>query len=106
MATEEQIDALCRRLQRSRLEIFEQAHILKGDQPRDPNAFPRSRIMRALTGQTGRSALRSAAMVLAMSKPKLMWRLAGLAPLLRPMILEFVARRILRSRSSVPTVIP
>jgi hypothetical protein len=105
MATEEQIDALCRRLQQSRREIFEQVHILKGDQPRDPDTFPRSHVMRALTGQTGRSALRGAAMAFAMARPKLVWRLSALAPLLRPLILRFVARRILRSGSSVPSVI-
>ena len=104
MATEEQIDALCRRLQNSRREIFKQVHVLRGDQPRDPNVFPRSRIMRALTGDTGRGALRSAAMALTMSRPKLAWRLTALAPLLRPMILKFLARRILRSISSVSTV--
>jgi hypothetical protein len=84
MATEEQLDAVCRRLQSSRREIFEVAHVLKGDSPqRDPNVFPRSRIMRALTGQSGRNALRGAALALAMSRPKVAWRLAAWAPLLR-----------------------
>lgn len=101
MATDEQIDATCRRLQRSRRELFEVAHILKGDQPRnvDPNAFPRSRIMRALTGQQGRTLLKNAAVALAMSRPRIAWRLAGLAPLLRPMLVRYLATRFLRSRS-------
>jgi hypothetical protein len=106
MATDEQVDDMCRRLQGSRREIFEVAHRLKGDAPRttDPNAFPRSRIMRALTGQQGRAVLRNAAVALAMSRPKTAWRLAGLAPLLRPMILRYLAQRILRPRRPSPTV--
>ncbi|HWW21942.1 MAG TPA: hypothetical protein VNZ06_14170 [Steroidobacteraceae bacterium] len=54
--------------------------------------------MRALTGQHGRNMLRNAALALAMSRPKTAWRLAGLAPLLRPMILRYLAARILRPR--------
>jgi hypothetical protein len=100
MASEEQLDAACRRLQSTRLEIVELAHVLKGDRPHqaDPNAFPRSRIMRALTGQQGRTVLKNAAFALAMSRPKAAWRLAGLAPLLRPMILRYLTERILRPR--------
>jgi hypothetical protein len=104
MATDEQLDEMCRRLQSSRREIFEVAHILKGDQPRDPNVFPRSRIMRALTGRQGRSALKNVALALAMSRPKTAWRLAGLAPLLRPMILRYLAERFLRPRSPSSSV--
>jgi hypothetical protein len=104
MATEEQIDATCRRLQSSRREIFELAHVLKGGQPHDPNSFPRSRIMRALTGQSGRNVLRSAGLALAMARPKVAWRLTALTPLLKPMILRFLAERMLRPRRSSSTV--
>src|ERR1700722_4593237 len=78
MATDEQVDDMCRRLQGSRREIFEVVQRLKGDAPRttDPNTFPRSHIMRALTGKQGRSVLRNAAVALAMSRPKTAWRLA------------------------------
>jgi hypothetical protein len=105
MATEEQIDATCRRLQSSRLEVFELAHVLKGDRPQtDPNVFPRSRIMRALTGQQGRTVLKNAAMALAMSRPRTAWRLAGLAQFARPMLLKYLAERLLRTRRPVPPV--
>jgi hypothetical protein len=106
MASEEQLDATCRRLHSTRLEIVELVHVLKGDRPRDadPDAFPRSRIMRALTGPQGRTLLRNAALALAMSRPKIVWRLAGLAPLLRPVILRYVAARILRPRRSASAV--
>jgi len=100
MASEEQLDATCRRLQSTRREIFEAAHVLKGDRPSkaDPNAFPRSRIMRALTGQQGRTVLKNAALALAMSRPRVAWRLAGLVPLVRPMIVRFLAERFLRPK--------
>ena len=105
MASEEQYDATRRRLHSSRQEIFELAHVLKGDRPLHPNpqGFPRSRIMRALTGEQGKSVLGHAAMALAMSRPRTVWRLAGLAPLLRPMLLRFLAQRLLRPRKSEST---
>jgi hypothetical protein len=100
MATEEQIDAACRRLDSSRREIFQLAHVLKGDRPLHPasEGFPRSHIMRALTGQQGRSVLGSAALALAMSRPRAAWRLAGLVPLVRPLIVRFLADRLLRPK--------
>jgi hypothetical protein len=100
MASEEQLDATCRRLQTTRLEIFEMAHVLKGDRqrPADPNTFPRSRIMRALTGQPGRTVLKNAALALAMSGPKSAWQLAKLTPLFRPLIVRYLADRIFRPR--------
>jgi hypothetical protein len=98
MATEEQLDATCRRLRATRLEIFELAHTLKGDRPQRAGAFPRSRIMRALTGGRGRRVLGSAAIALAISRPKAAARLAALVPLMRPMILRFLTERFLRSR--------
>jgi hypothetical protein len=100
MASEAQIDATCDRLRRSRHEIFAMAHVLKGDRPPEdtPQGFPRSRIMRALTGEPGRRVLGSAALALAMSRPKMVWRLAGLAPLLRPVLMRFLMERLFRSR--------
>jgi hypothetical protein len=98
MSTEEQLDATCRRLRDSREEILQLVHALKGDGPRDPAAFPRSRIMRALTGERGRRVLGNAAIALAMSRPKTAWRLAAFAPLLRPVIVRFVVERLLRNR--------
>jgi hypothetical protein len=107
MATDEQMDAACRRLESSRREIFEMAHVLKGDRPLHPQSegFPRSHIMRALTGQQGRRVLGSAALALAMSRPKAVWRLAGLLPLARPMVVRFLADRLLRSRKAAATAI-
>jgi hypothetical protein len=106
MATEEQIDATCRRLQATRREVFELAHVLKGDRPAQPkaHAFPRSHIMRALTGEHTRSVLGRAALAWAMSKPKAAWRLAGIVPVLRPMILRFLAERMLKPRRTAPAV--
>jgi hypothetical protein len=104
MASEEQYDATRRRLQKSRQEVFELAHVLKGDRPLHPDppghapGFPRSHIMRALTGERGRNVLGNAALALAMSRPKTVWRLAGLAPLLRPVILNYLAGRLVRQR--------
>lgn len=103
MASEEQYDATCRRLRSSRQELIELAHVLKGDRPLHPETggFPRSRIMRALTGQQTRKVLGQAALALAMSRPKMVWRLAGMAPLLRPVILRFLAQRLVRHRKPV-----
>jgi len=98
MSTEEQLDATCRRLRDSRLEIVRLAHTLKGDAPQPANSFPRSRIMRALTGAPGRRVLGSAAMALAMARPRMAWRLAGLAPLLRPIIVRYLTQRLLHLR--------
>jgi hypothetical protein len=106
MASDAQYDATCRRLQSSRQEIFDLAHTLKGDRPpiADRNAFPRSRLMRAITGERGRKALGQAALALAMSRPRTVWRLAGMATLLRPMILRLLAQRLMRPRRPVSTL--
>jgi hypothetical protein len=109
MSTEEQearLDATCRRLRDSRLEIVALAHALRGDQPPAANSFPRSRIMRALTGAPGRRVLGSAAMALAMSRPKMVWRLAGLAPLLRPMVIRYLTQRLLHPRAAAAAKSP
>jgi hypothetical protein len=105
MASEEQLNATCRRLEDSRREIVRLAHVLKGDRPlhEPPEGFPRSHIMRALTGQQGRNVLGHAALALAISRPRTAWRLAGLAPLLRPMLVRFVVERLLRPRKRVST---
>lgn len=104
MSTEEQLDATCRRLRESRQEMVELAHTLRGDRPPGPDAFPRSRIMRALTGERGKRALGNAALALALSRPKTAWRLVGLAPLLRPVIVRFLMERLLRIRRPVSTI--
>jgi hypothetical protein len=97
---------LHRSMQGSREELFLLAHVLKGDRKlhENPEGFPRSRIMRALTGEQGRKVLGQAAMALAMSRPKAAWRLAGFVPLLRPLIVRFLAGRLLRSRRPESTV--
>jgi hypothetical protein len=109
VAIESQLDATCRRLQSSRRELIQLAQILKGDPPavvraggdrHDRSQFPRSRIMRALTGQQSKKVLGQAALALAMSRPKMAWRLAGMAPLLRPLLVRYVTERLLRSRQS------
>ena len=99
MASDEQIDAVCRRLQRSREEILVVARVLKGGPASHgrSDCFPRSRIMRALTGEQGQKLLGSAALALAMSRPRTVWRLAALRPLLRPVIIRFLVRRLFRS---------
>jgi hypothetical protein len=97
VASDEQIDAIRRRLHRSRNEILDLAHVLKGDRaPHDPNCFPRSRIMRALTGKRGQKLLGSAALALAVSRPRTAWRLTSLTPQLRPLVVRFLAERLLR----------
>lgn len=103
MTSDEQYDATCRRLRSSRLEIFELAHVLKGDRPlhRNETGFPRSRLMRALTGERSRQVLGRAAFALAISRPRTVWRLAGVAPWLCPVILRFLARSVLRHRKPV-----
>jgi len=105
MASEEQYDATRRRLHISRQEIFELAHVLKGDRPLHPNpqGFPRSRIMRAITGAQGKSVLGQAALALAMSRPSAVWRAAGLVPLLRPFLLRIVAGKLLGPRKAAST---
>jgi len=102
MATEEQLDATCRRLENSRREILQLVHVLKGDRPlHEPReGFPRSHIMRALMGDQGRNVLGHAALALAISRPKAVWRLAGLAPMVRPMLVRFVVNRLLKPRKS------
>jgi len=103
MATEEELDAACRRLQMSRRDIVEFAHVLKGDRPAKDihQGFPRSHIMRALTGESGRNALGHAALALAISRPKTVWRLAGFAPMLRPMVIRYIAGRLFRPKGPV-----
>lgn len=84
------------RLRRSRAEIFEIAHEIKGDRSPMGPEFPRSRLLRALSGRSGKFALGSAAVAMAAMRPALVLRLWRLVPLLRPLLLRWVLPRILR----------
>jgi hypothetical protein len=85
------------RLHRTRVELFELAHELKGDVPAklELDHFPRSRIMRALSGTQGRAALATAALALVASRRGMALRVAGLAPLVRPLLMRFVLKRLI-----------
>lgn len=97
-ASEQRIEALCERLQRSRGEIFGLAYGLVGDYRLGEEAapFPRSRLMRALTGNGGRMLLGGAALAATMLQPSLLWRAGKFAALLRPILLRYVLPRLLR----------
>jgi hypothetical protein len=85
------------RLRSTRAELFELAHELRGDVPErlEPDHFPRSRIMRALSGTQGRVALATAALALVASRGGMALRVAGLAPLVRPLLMRFVLKRLM-----------
>jgi len=85
------------RLHRTRAELFELAHELRDDGPEklEPDHFPRSRIMRALSGTQGRLALATAGLALVASRRGLALRVAGLAPLVRPLLMRFVLKRLM-----------
>jgi hypothetical protein len=99
-AAQARIDSARERLQRSRAEIFAFAHALKGDYPADDGeggaAFPRSRLMRALTGSRVRMLLGGAALAASVLRPTMLWRAGKLAGLLRPLLLRYVLPRLLR----------
>lgn len=88
--TEERIERIRERIRHSRQEIFGLAHALRGDDDR----FPRSRLMRVLTGSAGR-VLGSAALAATALQPTLWLRTARFAGLLRPM-LRYLLPRLLR----------
>jgi hypothetical protein len=96
--SEQRIEAVCERLQRSREEIFALAHGLVGEYPSADGhpPFPRSRLMRALTGHGGRILLGGAALAAAMLRPSLLWRATKAAGLLRPLLFRYVLPRLLR----------
>jgi hypothetical protein len=94
VATEAQIDVTCRRLQASRAEIVQIAAVLReGLQPKvDAEPQYRSHIMRALTGQHAKS-IGKAALSLALSRPRAVWKLTSLLPLIRPVLRQYLSKR-------------
>lgn len=96
--SEQRIEAACERLQRSREEMFAFAHQLAGnyadDEEREP--VPRSRLMRLLTGKSGRMLLGGAALAATILPPSLFWRAGKAVGLLRPLLLRYVLPRLLR----------
>ena len=85
------------RLRASRSQIFALAHELRGDEPGGGGRsdFPRSRLMRALTGTSGKVLLGSALLALGLLRPALFWRLVRLMPQLQPLVLRYLAHRFL-----------
>jgi hypothetical protein len=108
VATEEEVDAACRRLQSSRTEILQLVRVIKGDKherdQHEPSATDapvyRSHIMRALTGQPAKT-LGRAALALAMSRPRALWKLTTLLPVLRPILSQYLSQRLSRPRRKV-----
>jgi len=99
--SEQRIENARERLQRSRQEIFALAHALRDDDAgagvvHDNGGFPRSRLMRALTGEPGRALFGTAALAATVLKPSLLWRAARLTGLLRPLLVRYVLPRLLR----------
>ena len=97
-ASEQRIEAICERLHRSREEIFALTHGLIGDYRigEEEQPFPRSRLMRALTGNGGRMLLGGAALAASVLQPSLLLRAGKFAGLLRPLLLRYVLPRLLR----------
>lgn len=87
------------RLRQSRLDIVSLAEAIKGDRRRDDDAFPRSVLMRALTGRTGRLIAGGAALGLTLVRPGLLpivtrlipW--AAWVPVLRSVLNRYLVRR-------------
>lgn len=96
--SEQRIEAVCERLQRSREEIFALAHGLVGEYAADheQGSFPRSRLMRLLTGNGGRMLFGGAALAASMLRPTWLWRASKAAGLLRPLLFRYVLPRLLR----------
>ncbi len=97
-ASERRIASARQRLQRSRAELFTLAHEIKGDLPRGDGGddFPRSRLMRALTGPRGRMLLGGMALVATLLRPVLLARAGTVARLLRPLLFRYLLPRLLR----------
>jgi hypothetical protein len=99
-------DPLRQRLQHSRAQIFALAHALKGDEPPPGtqraaggaagSGFPHSRVMRALLSERGRMMLGGAALLVGVTRPKVIWRLVRFAPLLRPLAMRYLLPRFLQ----------
>jgi hypothetical protein len=103
-ASERRIANARERLQQSRAELFMLAHQIKGDSPRHDgddgddggDGFPRSRLMRALTGPRGRMLLGGVALVATVLRPALLARAGKFARLLRPLLFRYLLPRLLR----------
>jgi hypothetical protein len=98
MASDAASDAV-ERLRLSRTEIIALAKELRGDTQAGSDAFPRSAIMRAATGSSGRALLSGATLALALLRPGLftaLERLAPMGPLLRSVVKRYLVRRIFR----------
>ena len=62
----------------------------------EQGSFPRSRLMRALTGNGGRMLFGGAALAASMLRPTWLWRASKAAGLLRPLLFRYVLPRLLR----------
>ena len=77
-------------------------HSLKGDEPAPQSqgeaagGFPHSRVMRALLSERGRMMLGGAALLLGVTRPRIIWRVVRLAPLLRPLVMRYLLPRFLQ----------
>lgn len=84
------------RLQASRAEIFRLARDLRGDAPGEGSGSAyRSHLMRALSGTGGKAALGVAVLAVALLRPRLLLSLVRLAPLVQPLVIRYLAHRIL-----------
>lgn len=98
-APQDSADRACERLRESRLDMVSVAEALKGNRRRDDDAFPRSFIMRAVTGRGGRLIASGAALGLALARPGLLpivgrlipW--APLVPVLHSVLNRYLVRR-------------
>jgi hypothetical protein len=99
-APQDSADRARERLRQSRLEIVSLAEAIKGSRRRDDDAFPRSLIMRAVTGRGGRLMAGGAALGLALARPGLLpivGRLIPWAPLL-PVLSSVLNRYLVRRK--------
>jgi len=84
------------RLRASRAEIFRLARELRGDAPGEDSASAyRSHLMRALSGTGGKALLGVAVLAVALLRPRLLLGVVRLAPLLQPLVIRYLAHRIL-----------
>jgi len=98
-AAQERADRARERLRQSRLELVSLTQAIKGSRRRDDDAFPRSFVMRAVTGRGGRLVAGGAALGLALARPGLIpivgrlipW--APLLPVLRTVLNRYLVRR-------------
>jgi hypothetical protein len=90
------IDEPRERLRRSRNEIVALAAKLRRDGARANSAFPRSAIMRAATGPTGRKVLGGAALMLALMRPGLLRTAGRMLPVAMPLLRSALNRYLVR----------